>query len=1057
MDRFERTVRLAAVAVAGAIIATLAPLAAGVAAAQAGPPSRPGDQTISARLATVALTAPVARSEVAQNRAAGLPTDGAGSLRREADGAVVANARLTAVDASAEAALQRAGARILARSTVDHLVTVAVQPADIVAVGSLPQVEWLEEVLTPAVHGLGLSGLEQALAQAGVDTNATCGSRVVSEADTQLGVAAARTTYGVDGTGIRIGILSDSYDNLGGASADVAAGELPGPGNPCGRTSPVVVQSDLASGGSDEGRAMAQAVHDLAPGAELLMATAFVSDVDFANQIRGLAAAGATVIVDDISYFNEPVYQDGIIAKAVADVTAAGVTYFSSAGNSNLRLGGQDTGSYEAPSFRPMGCPATIVNAVGNNACHDWNPAAGTDANNQLTLGAGGQLLIKLGYDEAQFGVATDLDLFLLDSSDAILAQSIADNPGSTRQAYELLSYTNTSGSSRNVRLVVGRYASTGTPRFKVIYQRASGVTAVEWNTSASGDVVGPTAYGHNMMRNMGSTAAIAFDATNAPETFSSRGPATYCWGPVVGTTAASRLPACQTTSIHVTATDGAANSFFGQLFSGVWRFFGTSQAAPHAAAVAVLQLQHRPCRTPAEVLSAQRTTAVAIGAFGADAVGGGRLAAGPAIAALAPCADVPGAPTGVTGTPGNGQVSLSWTAPSAVGSDPISGYTVTPFIGSTAQAPQVFASTATAQVVTGLTNGTAYTFRVAATSAAGTGANSVPSVGITPRTVPGAPTGITASPGDGSATVSWNAPASNGGSPITGYTVTPFIGATAQTPQVFASTARTQIITGLANGTAYTFRVAATNAAGTGTVSAPSAAVTPAVPVIPWAPFASWGAMVDRFYLDLLGRAPNGLERAIRVAQLDDGTITPGSLVAALRGSDDHVNSVDPVTRLYRAYFLRIPDPGGLTYWIRQRRVNGLGLNPISSTFAASSEFRNRYGTLTNRAFVELVYQNVLGRPGEASGVAFWTGRLDRGVNNRGQVMTGFSESSEYKRTQAAEVDVSILFILLTGSAPTTVQFGDLVAELEAGTTDTQTIAQAIIDSPSYAARIGG
>ena len=86
-----------------------------------------------------------------------------------------------------------------------------------------------------------------------------------------------------------------------------------------------------------------------------------------------------------------------------------------------------------------------------------------------------------------------------------------------------------------------------------------------------------------------------------------------------------------------------------------------------------------------------------------------------------------------------------------------------------------------------------------------------------------------------------------------------------------------------------------------------------------------------------------------------------------------------------------------------------------------------------------------------------FWTARLDAGTHNRGQVMTGFSESNEYKRTQAAEVTVSVLFILLTGSAPTEVQFAALVAELEAETTDAATIAQAIIDSPGYAARIGG
>jgi hypothetical protein len=214
---------------------------------------------------------------------------------------------------------------------------------------------------------------------------------------------------------------------------------------------------------------------------------------------------------------------------------------------------------------------------------------------------------------------------------------------------------------------------------------------------------------------------------------------------------------------------------------------------------------------------------------------------------------------------------------------------------------------------------------------------------------------------------------------------------------------------------------------------------------------------MVDRFYLDMLGRPPTSSERSARVAQLTAGTLTPGGLVAALRLDPDNVTNVDPVTRLYRAYLLRIPDRGGLTYWIRQRRVNGKKLNAISDSFASSNEFKTKYGKLTNRAFVELVYVNVLGRPGEKSGVDYWTSRLDRKVNTRGQVMTGFSESNEYKTKQVSEVHVSVIFILLAGRAPTTAEFDDLVARLDAEATTPTDIAQAIIDSPAYATRITG
>ena len=146
-----------------------------------------------------------------------------------------------------------------------------------------------------------------------------------------------------------------------------------------------------------------------------------------------------------------------------------------------------------------------------------------------------------------------------------------------------------------------------------------------------------------------------------------------------------------------------------------------------------------------------------------------------------------------------------------------------------------------------------------------------------------------------------------------------------------------------------------------------------------------------------------------------------------------------------------------GLAYWIRQRRVNDKRLNSISSAFAGSSEFQRRYGSLTNRQFVELVYQNVLGRPGEASGVNFWTSRLDRRVASRGEVMTGFSESNEYKTKQASEVEVAVQYLLMLGTIPSASAFDDLVAQLDAGTLTPATLAQAIIDSPGYATKITG
>jgi hypothetical protein len=205
--------------------------------------------------------------------------------------------------------------------------------------------------------------------------------------------------------------------------------------------------------------------------------------------------------------------------------------------------------------------------------------------------------------------------------------------------------------------------------------------------------------------------------------------------------------------------------------------------------------------------------------------------------AAVTP-ATVPGAPTAVGAVGGNAQATVSWTAPAVNGGSAITGYVVTPYIAAVAQSPVNVVGNVASTVVTGLTNGTAYTFRVAATNAVGTGAQSAESSPATPQpTAPAAPTNVIAAGGNTQVTVSWTAPADNGGSAITGYVVTPFIGAAAQT-QVNVLNVTSTVVTGLTNGTAYTFRVAAVNAIGTGLQSAPSNSATPQVPAtVPGAP----------------------------------------------------------------------------------------------------------------------------------------------------------------------------------------------------------------------------
>lgn len=173
---------------------------------------------------------------------------------------------------------------------------------------------------------------------------------------------------------------------------------------------------------------------------------------------------------------------------------------------------------------------------------------------------------------------------------------------------------------------------------------------------------------------------------------------------------------------------------------------------------------------------------------------------------------DVPAAPSAIAGIT---SVALTWVAPVSNGTR-ITGYVVTPYLGGVAQTPLTFDPAAVTRTITGLTAGGSYTFKVAALNAYGTSAASAASAAVVVSGAPTAPTIGAASVGDSSATLSWTAPSSNGGTTITGYVVTPYIGTVAQTPQTFTGTATTRTVTGLTPGTAYTFTVAARGTLGT-------------------------------------------------------------------------------------------------------------------------------------------------------------------------------------------------------------------------------------------------
>jgi hypothetical protein len=588
------------------------------------------------------LARPAVRRAPAAVQAArvGLPSRGPGSLLRD-DGAVLVSVRFDRGAVARVGDLEDAGGEIVDISRRYQTVTVAAQPADLAALGEVAGVGGVTEILSPIVRA------------------PDCGGAVRSEGDLQLRAAAARAKWDVDGSGVTVGILSDSFDRAAGtathAAGDVASGDLPGPGSPCGSRQPVGVFDDRESKGHDEGRAMAQVVHDLAPGAAIDFATAFTGEQGFADNIRGLAAAGARVIVDDVGYFEEPFFQDGPVAQAVNEVTGAGVSYFSAAGNDNLIDGeGHSIASWEAPSYRDSGsCPAAIVSlseeleeaeaeeeltpkGLHPEHCMDFDPGAGADQRFGVTVESLQTLKVDLQWAEPWFGVGTDLDVFLLDEEGKLLEFEHQDNVGESQRPFEFLAWKNP-GPEQEVTLVVNRF-SGDEPRLKLaILENGSGVSGIEYPVPAGEDVVGPTIFGHSGAERAISVGAVPFDESAKPEEYSSHGPVTHYFGPVSGAAPAAPLPSPQTIpKPDLVATDGGANTFFGQLKAGVWRFFGTSAAAPHAAAVAALVHQGNPGASAAEVRADLASTARPVGAFGPEAVGAGLIDADAAVNLLA-------------------------------------------------------------------------------------------------------------------------------------------------------------------------------------------------------------------------------------------------------------------------------------------------------------------------------------------------------------------------------------------------------------------------------------
>lgn len=545
----------------------------------------------------------------------GLPTLKTG-LAPDANGEIGVDIR---ADVSAEllALLEKAGAKIIYQSAELRTVVARIPLHSIEALAESKDIHFIAPEEENASASITPNS-EVSLIPASEDRFRTILSRgrksekrsslmigsATSQGDLTHRAALARTLSGSDGTGIKIGVLSDGVSSL---AARQATGDLP--------ANVTVVVAGPA--GTEEGTAMLEIVHDIAPGAQLFFATATGSgSAAFANNIRTLRNVhGCDIIVDDWSYFAETPFQDGqaanvvsntnggVVVQAVNEVTAAGAIVYSSAGNSGNKNDGT-AGAWEG-NFVNGGASAAPL-PLGLEV-HDFGSAALFNTVTTTTTSTGAGTFLK--WSDPLGGSSNDYDLYVLNAAGTSVVSAGTNLQTGTQDPMESVAQPAT-----NTRLVIVRKAGAQDRFLHLNTNR--GRLAI----STSGVV-----YGHNAGRNTQSTAATpvsaafpsSFRSTNSVETFSSDGPRRIFYNADSTALTPGNFLATGGELLakpDITAADGVTTTTPGFL-----TFFGTSAAAPHAAAIAALIKSENPALTASQITTAMKDSAIDIEAPGYD------------------------------------------------------------------------------------------------------------------------------------------------------------------------------------------------------------------------------------------------------------------------------------------------------------------------------------------------------------------------------------------------------------------------------------------------------
>lgn len=586
-----------------AVVGTFVVTSFALAQTPAGPPSVPHNLGLGLRqLVTLQQQAPAQlQSKLASTRA----------IQSDQVANVIVNINLDGMQTAAtvSASLAALGVKIIAVETHwrNGAITASIPVAQAVTIAGLPGVKSVMLARKP-IRRIG---------------KVTAESSVVEHAD-EVNAPGVVTAQGILGRGISVGIISDSYNDAAGvprANVGVSSGDLPGPGNPNGYTQPVVVLREGADkSDTDEGRGMAEIVHDIAPAAKISFSSAGPSQVTYADSIRNLRTDSRTlcdVIVDDIGFPDEPIFSDGIVAQAVDDVvtsnTLAGkkVSYFSAAGNSP---GGYSANAKILPLSTAQSYSGNLnLNSVPTNldsgGIQNIGSAAAPVIAMPVTTGDDDSELVLQWDDPFNSGaVTTDYNLLVFNKSGQYLGSlSGTDDNFATDEPVEIIDLAK----NTTYQLVIA-LASQNPPTAQHLR-----LLSADGNPITDPYFVNSTIsiFGHQTAADANCVAAYSYSVTpdtvpnynprmtNPPpgpyepiiETFNSTGGNL----PFYFNSQGQRLSSPQyRLKPDFAAADGVDTSFFpagsGNDYDndGFPNFFGTSAAAPNAAAFAALVLE---------------------------------------------------------------------------------------------------------------------------------------------------------------------------------------------------------------------------------------------------------------------------------------------------------------------------------------------------------------------------------------------------------------------------------------------------------------------------------